>query len=165
MIERLQPGDRAPDFSLEADDLTTVSLDALKGRRFVLYFYPHDDTPGCTKQACSLRDEFASLRALMVDTFGVSPDSVERHRAFREKHALPFRLLADVDHVAAEAFGVWVSKRNAVSGLDLMGNERTTFVVGPDARIESVIANVDPELHAAQLLDALRTNAAGPAQQ
>lgn len=161
MTERLRPGDRCPDFSLEADDLTTVSLDVLKGRPFVLYFYPHDDTPGCTKQACSLRDEFESLRPLMVDTFGASPDSVESHRAFREKHALPFRLLADVDHIAAEAFGVWVSKQNAV-GLDVAGNERTTFVVGPDARIESVIANVDPELHAAQLLHALRSDGAGP---
>lgn len=157
MTERLRSGDRCPDFSLQADDFTTVSLAVLAGRRFVIYFYPHDDTPGCTMQACSLRDEFKSLRALVVDTYGVSPDSVASHRAFRQKHALPFRLLADVDHIVAEAFGVWVSKRDAVSGLDVMGNERTTFVVGPDARVESVIANVDPELHTAQLLRAVQS--------
>jgi len=142
---------------MQADDLSTVSLGSLSGRRFVLYFYPADDTPGCTTQACSLRDEFESLRTLGVETFGVSADGVASHRAFREKHALPFRLLSDADHMAAEAFGVWITKGGAGSDLEVMGYERTTFVVGPDGRIESVLAAVQPELHTAQLLGAVRS--------
>ncbi len=158
MTDRLRPGDRCPNFSIEADDYSTVSLGSLSGQRFVLYFYPQDDTPGCTAQACSLRDEFESLRDLVVETFGVSPDSVVSHQKFREKHGLPFRLLSDVDHLVAEAFGVWVRKTG--SGPQGMGNERTTFVVGPDGQVESVLAAVRPELHAAQLLDAVRSRTA-----
>lgn len=142
---------------MQADDLSTVSLASLSGHRFVLYFYPQDDTPGCTTQACSLRDEFESLRSLVVETFGVSPDSVASHQEFRRMHSLPFRLLCDVDHVAAEAFGVWIQKNSTAPLVQSMGNERTTFVVGSDGRIESVLAAVLPELHTAQLLGAIRS--------
>jgi peroxiredoxin Q/BCP len=141
---------------MQADDLSTVSLASLSGRRFVLYFYPQDDTPGRTTQACSLRDEFASLRSLAIETFGVSTDSVASHQEFRRKHSLPFRLLSDVNHLAAEAFGVWIQK-GGTGPLQSMGTERTTFVVGSDRRIESVLAAVRPELHTAQLLGALQS--------
>jgi peroxiredoxin Q/BCP len=154
-VRRPASGDPCPDFSLPADDGTVVSLESLAGKRFVLYFYPEDDTPGCTTQACTLRDEFAALRSLSVEVFGISPDSVASHVAFRARYALPFRLLADVDHAAAEAFGVWIHKSVAGSDLSVMGNERTTFVIGPDGRIETVLAEVRPEEHADQLLRAL----------
>lgn len=153
MGERLEAGDACPDFSMEADDGSVVSQASLLGRRFVLYFYPRDNSRGCTAQACSLRDEFAAFRELDVVTFGVSPDSVESHRAFRSEYQLPFGLLSDKDHKAAEAFGVWVPK--TIPGKTGMGNERTTFVVGPDGRIAYVMAAVQPEMHTEQLLSAL----------
>ena len=148
-----EPGTRAPYFSLPADDGSVVSLDSLAGQRFILYFYPRDDTPGCTAQACGLRDEFAALRAADVEVFGVSPDSVTSHARFRAKHALPFRLLADEDHRVAEAFGVWVEK--GVPRRSRMGVERTTFVIGPDGRVEEVFPSVKPAEHVRQLLGAL----------
>ena len=152
-MPRPNPGDRAPDFSLPADDGSVVSLDSLAGRRFVLYFYPADDTPGCTTQACGLRDEFAGLRDADVEVFGVSPDSVKSHVRFRKKFALPFRLLADEGHRVADAYGVWVEKR--AMGRTYMGIERTTFVIGPDGRIEHVLPQVKAAEHAALLLAAL----------
>jgi peroxiredoxin Q/BCP len=148
-----QPGGRAPDFRLPADDGSEVSLDSLSGRRFVLYFYPEDDTPGCTTEACGLRDEFAAFRNLGVEVFGVSPDSVASHVRFRDKFALPFRLLADVGHHVADAFGVWVEKQSY--GRTYMGIERTTFVIGPDGRVEHVFPRVKAAEHAGQLLAAL----------
>ena len=148
-----QPGDPAPDFALPADDGTRVSLESLAGRRFVLYFYPRDDTPGCTAQACGIRDEFAGLRAAGVDVFGVSTDSVASHVRFRAKYALPFRLLADEDHAVAEAFGVWVEK--TTRGRTYMGVERSTFIIGPDGRVEHVFPRVKPAEHVDQLLAAL----------
>ena len=148
-----QPGERAPGFFLPADDGSQVSLDSLAGRRFVLYFYPEDDTAGCTTEACGLRDEFAAFRNLGVEVFGVSPDSVASHVKFREKYALPFRLLADEGHRVAEAFGVWVEKHSF--GKTYMGIERTTFVIGPDGRVEQVFPKVKAAEHAGQLLAAL----------
>ena len=147
------PGDPAPDFEMTADDGSVVSLASLAGRRFVLYFYPKDDTPGCTAQACSLRDEFAAFRTASVEVFGVSPDSVRSHVKFREKFALPFRLLSDEGHRVAEAYGVWVEKKFA--GKSYMGVERSTFVIGADGRIEAVLARVKPAEHTEQLLAAL----------
>ena len=148
-----QPGDPAPDFALPADDGTRVSLESLAGRRFVLYFSPRDDTPGCTAQACGIRDEFAGLRAADVDVFGVSTDSVASHVRFRAKYALPFRLLADEDHAVAEAFGVRVEK--TTRGRTYMGVERSTFIIGPDGRVEHVFPRVKPAEHVDQLLAAL----------
>ena len=152
-MTRPAPGDAAPDFDLIADDGTLVSLRSLSGRRIVLYFYPKDDTPGCTRQACGLRDEFAAFRSASAEVFGISPDSVKSHARFRQKYALPFRLLADADHSVADAYGVWVEKR--AMGRAYMGVERTTFVIGPDGRIEHVFERVKPEAHAGQLLAAL----------
>ena len=147
------PGDPAPDFEMTADDGSVVSLASLAGRRFVLYFYPKDDTPGCTSQACGLRDEFSAFRSASVEVFGVSPDSVRSHVKFREKFALPFRLLSDEGHRVADRYGVWVEKK--LMGKTYMGVERSTFVIGPDGRVEAVLARVDPREHTEQLLAAL----------
>lgn len=138
---------------MTADDGSTVSSESLLGRRYVLYFYPKDDTPGCTAQACALRDGWGALARTGVEIFGVSPDSVKRHARFRAKHALPYRLLSDDGHRVAEAFGVWVLKK--FMGREYMGTERTTFVVGRDGRVEHVLPQVKPHEHAGRLLEAL----------
>jgi peroxiredoxin Q/BCP len=148
-----QPGDPAPDFSLPADDGTTVSREGMLGRRYVLYFYPKDDTPGCTTQACSLRDNFERVIGTGIDVLGISPDSVASHRKFRAKYDLPYRLLADTDHSVAEAFGVWVEK--TFMGRTYKGVERSSFVVGPDGRIEHVLERVKPAHHVDLLLEAM----------
>ena len=124
-----QVGDPVPPFEMQADDGATVSTRASSGERYVLYFYPKDDTPGCTTQACSLRDNFERLMATGVEVFGVSPDSVASHVKFREKYDLPYRLLADVGHTTADAFGTWVEKKFA--GKTYKGVERTSFIIGP----------------------------------
>lgn len=152
-MTRLSAGDAAPTFEMTADDGSVVSSDALAGTRYVLYFYPTDDTPGCTAQACGLRDSWSRVTGTGIQLFGVSPDSVKRHVKFREKYALPYRLLSDDGHRVAEAFGVWVEKK--FMGREYMGTERSTFVVGPDGRIEHVLAQVKPGEHVDQLMDAL----------
>ncbi|MGH2386165.1 MAG: peroxiredoxin, partial [Candidatus Limnocylindria bacterium] len=114
---------------------------------------PKDDTPGCTAQACGLRDSWAAVSATGVEIFGVSPDSVKKHVKFREKYALPYRLLSDEGHLVAEAFGVWIEKTFA--GRTYFGNERTTFVIGADGHIEQVLPQVKPDAHVDQLLEAL----------
>jgi len=152
-MSRLNAGDPAPDFTMAADDGSIMSTDDLAGSRYALYFYPKDDTPGCTTQACELRDNWSRVSDIGVEVFGVSPDSVKRHAKFREKHALPYRLLSDEGHRVAEAFGVWVKKKFA--GREYMGTERSTFVVGPDRRIEHVLAQVKPADHVDQLVEAL----------
>ena len=152
-MTRLSEGDRVPTFEMTADDGSTVSNDSLTGTRYVLYFYPKDDTPGCTTQACEIRDGWARVTATGVTLFGVSPDSVRSHVKFREKYALPYRLLSDQGHEVAEAFGVWVEKK--AMGRTYFGNERSTFVVGPDGRIEHVLAQVKPAEHLDQLMETL----------
>ena len=142
-------GDLAPDFTLAADDGTTVTLSALRGRPVVLYFYPKDDTSGCTTQACGLRDDFPRFQAAGAVVLGVSPDPVRSHAKFRAKFDLPFPLLADTDHAVAEAYGVWVEK--SMYGRTYWGNERTTFVVGADGRVAHVLEKVKPAEHAAQV--------------
>lgn len=144
------PGDPAPDFAMTADDGSTVSRDALLGSRYVLYFYPKDDTPGCTAQACSLRDNFERVRAAGIEVFGVSPDSVRSHVRFRAKYDLPYRLLADAGHAVAEAYGVWVEK--SFMGRNYKGVERSSFIIGPDGRIERVLERVKPMEHVDLLL-------------
>jgi peroxiredoxin Q/BCP len=148
-----QPDDPAPDFSLGADDGTIVSRESQLGRRYVLYFYPKDDTPGCTTQACSLRDNFARVMATGIEVFGVSPDSVKSHQKFRAKYDLPYRLLADEDHAVAERFGVWVEK--SFAGKTYMGVERSSFIIGSDGRVERVLERVKPAEHVDLLLEAV----------
>ena len=152
-MTRLSAGDPAPRFEMTADDGSSVSSESLAGARYVLYFYPKDDTPGCTKQACGLRDSWSRVTDTGVQLFGVSPDSVRSHVKFREKYALPYRLLSDEGHRVAEAFGVWIEK--SFAGRTYFGNERTTFVIGPDGRIEEVLAQVKADEHVDLLVDAL----------
>lgn len=152
-MSRLNAGDPAPAFTMAADDGSVVSTDDLAGSRYALYFYPKDDTAGCTAQACGLRDNWSRVSDIRVEVFGVSPDSVTSHAKFREKYALPFRLLSDDGHEVADAFGVWVTKKFA--GREYMGTERTTFVIGADGRIEHVLAQVKPVEHVDQLVAAL----------
>jgi peroxiredoxin Q/BCP len=148
-----QPGDPVPAFEMQADDGSTVSSESLLGRRYVVYFYPKDDTPGCTTQACSLRDNFERVMATGVEVFGVSPDSVASHVKFRKKYELPYRLLADVGHEVAEAFGTWVEK--SFAGKSYKGVERTSFIIGPDGRVEHVLPRVKAIEHVDLLMERL----------
>jgi peroxiredoxin Q/BCP len=148
-----QPGDNAPDFSMTADDGATVSRESLLGERYILYFYPKDDTAGCTAQACSMRDNFDRVIGTGVEVFGVSPDSVKSHVKFRAKYDLPYRLLSDAGHAVAEAFGVWVEKKYL--GRTYNGVERSSFIIGPDGEIEHVLERVKPMEHVDLLLEAL----------
>jgi peroxiredoxin Q/BCP len=148
-----QPGEPAPDFSLTADDGTTVSREGQLGKRYVLYFYPKDDTAGCTAQACSLRDNFGRVVSAGIEVFGVSPDSVKSHVKFRAKYDLPYRLLSDPGHAIADAYGVWVEKKYV--GRTYMGVERSSFIIGPHGRIEHVLERVKPMEHVDLVLAAL----------
>jgi len=123
----IKVGDIAPDFTLVADDGTTVTLSALRGKKVVLYFYPKDDTPGCTVEACSFRDNWGALTKRGVVVLGVSPQDAKSHARFKTKHHLPFTLLADPDHAVAEAYGVWGLKK--MMGKQYMGILRTTFII------------------------------------
>jgi len=150
----LKAGDRAPAFTLPADDGSTVSLAGLAGRPVVLYFYPKDDTSGCTTEACGFRDAWADVRATGAVVLGVSPDGVASHARFRAKHRLPFPLLADTDHAVAERYGVWGEK--SMYGRKYQGILRTTFLIDAEGRIARVFEKVKPKGHAAEVLAALR---------
>ncbi len=149
-MARLAPGAPAPDFRLEADDGSTVALRDLRGERVVLYFYPKDDTSGCTTQACGFRDHAADFDSAGARVIGVSPDSLASHTKFRTKHGLAFTLLSDPDHTVAEAYGVWVEK--SMYGRKYMGIERSTFVIGPDGTLEQALYRVKPVGHAESIL-------------
>jgi peroxiredoxin Q/BCP len=152
----LSPGDPAPTFDLPADDGSTVNLADLHGHRVVLYFYPKDDTPGCTRQACALRDAQADFDAIGATVLGVSPDSPESHAKFRDKYGLGFRLLADQDHATAEAFGAWGEKTNY--GKKSMGIIRSAFVIDENGVIVQALYNVKPEATAPGALAALASS-------
>ena len=141
----LTAGDVAPTFTMLDDTGTKVSLQDLKGQRVVLYFYPKDDTPGCTTQACGIRDGWKEVEALDVTLFGISPDSPESHAKFRAKFDLPYPLLADEGHAVAEQYGVWVEK--SMYGQKYMGVERSTFIIGPTGTLEHVLHKVKPGEH------------------
>jgi peroxiredoxin Q/BCP len=149
----LAVGDPAPDFAAETDAGERLTLSSLRGRPVVLYFYPRDDTPGCTAEACGFRDHFPRFDARGAVVLGVSPDSAASHAAFRRKYQLPFTLLADPDHRVAEAYGAWKEKR--MFGRAYMGVERTTVVVGRDGRVARVFARVRPAGHAEAVAAAL----------
>ncbi len=147
----LSEGSPAPEFELKADDGTTVRLGDFRGHKVILYFYPKDDTPGCTKQACELRDRAGEIDARGAIVLGVSPDSVASHRKFKEKYNLNFRLLSDEGHAVADAYGVWQHK--SLYGIKYWGNERTTFVIDENGTIAKVLPRVKPAEHAGQVLE------------
>jgi peroxiredoxin Q/BCP len=149
----LTPGDPAPDFTLRDQNGDEVSLSALRGRTVVLYFYPKADTPGCTTQACGVRDHHADYASAGAVVFGVSPDKVKDIEKFDRKYGLGFPLLADEDHKVAEEYGVWVEKN--MYGRKYMGNERATFVIAPDGTIKDVLHKVKPGEHDELVLAAL----------
>lgn len=149
----LEQNDQAPEFTLQDQDGRTVSLSDFRGRKVVLYFYPKDDTSGCTAQACDLRDNIGTFEARDAVVLGVSPDPVDSHRKFADKYDLPFTLLADTDHAVAEAYGVW--KEKSMYGKTYWGNERTTFVIDEDGRIAKVLPKVKPAEHVAQVLEVI----------
>jgi peroxiredoxin Q/BCP len=149
----LKVGDKAPAFSLEADGGKRVALKDLKGRRVVLYFYPRDDTSGCTTEACEIRDSWQAVEATGAVVLGVSPDSVASHDKFKSKYRLPFTLLADPDHAVAEAYGAWGEK--SMYGRKYRGILRSTFIIDESGRIAAVFPKVKPRGHARQILEAL----------
>ena len=146
-------GETAPAFTLAGDSGESVTLSSLRGRPVVLYFYPKDDTPGCTTQACGIRDAWAAFEEQGAVVLGVSPDGEESHAEFRSKYDLPFALLADKEHQVAEDYGVWVEKQR--DGKTYMGIERSTFVIDPNGIVAKVMRNVDPETHTADVLATL----------
>lgn len=152
-MAELREGDVAPDFTLQDQDGNEVALNALRGAPVVLYFYPKDDTPGCTAQACDIRDRMGELRDRGAVVLGVSPDSVQDHRKFADKYGLPFTLLADVEHQAAEQYGVW--KPKTLFGKRILGNERTTFVIDAEGRVKKVLPKVSPKEHVDRVLEML----------
>lgn len=152
----IRKGRKAPAFNLESDSGEWISLKDLKGERFVLYFYPKDDTSGCTLEACEFRDNLPKFKRAGVKVFGVSPDTVRKHVKFKEKHDLPFTLLSDPAHEVCEKYGVWGEKM--FWGRKYMGVLRTTFVIGENGYVEHVWEDVKPEGHAAEVIAWLRAN-------
>jgi peroxiredoxin Q/BCP len=149
----LQENDPAPDFTLTADDGSTVRLSELRGRKVILYFYPRADTPGCTVEACEFRDALPRIEEEGAVVLGISPDPVKDLAKFRDKYDLNFRLLADEDHQAAEEYGVW--KEKSMFGKKYMGVERSTFVIDEEGRIARAFHQVKPQGHAAEVLQEL----------
>jgi thioredoxin-dependent peroxiredoxin len=150
----LKVGDKAPDFTLPSDGGGKVSLKALKGKAVVLYFYPKDDTPGCTKEACNFRDGFAEIKKAGAVVLGVSADSVESHKKFKEKFELNFPLLADMDKKIIEAYDTW--KEKSMYGRKYMGIERTTYIIDADGKISHIFPKVKVGEHYDEVLAALK---------
>ena len=150
MIEEGKP---APDFELQSDSGETVKLSELRGRPVVLYFYPKDDTPGCTTEACEFRDAYDVFRERGAEVLGVSPDDVTSHEKFKTKHELPFTLLADPEHKVAEDYGVWGERKFA--GKSYMGINRSTFIIDADGKVARAMLGIKPAGHASAVLNSL----------
>jgi thioredoxin-dependent peroxiredoxin len=150
MVEEGKP---APDFELRTDSGEAVRLSDLRGKQVVLYFYPKDDTPGCTTQACGIRDAYGEFEQSGAVVLGISPDDVESHEKFKQKYALPFTLLADDDHSVAEEYGVWGER--SYLGRTYWGVERSTFVIGENGNVKKVMRKVKPDTHADAVLAVL----------
>lgn len=146
----LEIGNKAPNFSAPNQKGETKTLADYSGKKLVLYFYPKDDTPGCTAEACNLRDNYTELLNQGFEILGVSPDNEAKHQKFIDKYELPFDLLADVDHSIAEAYGVWVEKN--MYGRKYMGIARTTFIIDESGNIKEIIAKVKTKEHSSQIL-------------
>ena len=151
----LEPGTKAPDFKLFDNNGEAVELKGFLGKKVVVYFYPRDNTPGCTKQACAFRDEFEAYRQLDVPVIGISKDSVASHVKFAQKHELPFILLSDPEHQVIEAYDVWKEKK--LYGKTSFGTVRTTYIIDEDGFIEKVYGKVKPDLNAKEILDYLQS--------
>ena len=149
----VEVGKPAPDFELESDTGERIRLSSLRGNPVVLYFYPKDDTPGCTLQACEIRDNWGAFESRDAVVLGVSPDSASSHEQFREKYELPFTLLADPDHEVADLYGVWLEQE--YEGKKWTGIQRSTFVIDADGNVASVMRKVKPAEHAGDVLDVL----------
>ena len=149
----IQAGIPAPEFTLQDEKGEPCSLSDYRGTAVVLYFYPRDDTPGCTTEACSFRDDYSSYQQAGVTILGVSPDTPKKHTKFKAKYELPFTLLADTDHSVCELYGVWGRKK--YMGREYDGVLRTTFLIGADGKIVKVFENVKPDGHSAQILQTL----------
>ena len=150
---KLKEGDKAPAFDAATSGGGRLSLADFKGKNVILYFYPRDDTPGCTKEACAFRDDFAAFKKKGAVVLGVSPDSVKSHDKFVTKFKLPFTLLADEDKAIVQAYGVWGEK--VFMGRKYLGVYRVTFLIGPDGVIKKIWPTVKPEEHAAEVLAAI----------
>jgi peroxiredoxin Q/BCP len=150
MVEEGRP---APNFELTSDSGETVRLSDFRGKPVVVYFYPKDDTPGCTAQACGIRDNYEAFGERGAVVLGISPDDESSHVKFKQKYGLPFTLLADPDHRVAETYGVWGERK--LYGKTYMGIERSTFVIDPDGKVARVLRRVKPDTHAQQVLDSL----------
>ena len=152
MDTKLKEGDKAPDFAVPDAEGKVVRLKDLRGKKVVLYFYPKDDTPGCTKEACSFRDSFAKFRKRGIEVFGVSLDSEKSHQKFAKKFDLPFRLLADTERKLSDAYGTYGEKK--FMGRTYMGNHRMTFLIDEQGKIKKIFGKVKPEEHAEEVLAA-----------
>ena len=150
MVEEGKP---APDFELTSDEGQTVRLSELRGRPVVVYFYPRDDTPGCTAQACGIRDNYEAFGERGAVVLGISPDDESSHVKFKQKYALPFTLLADPDHRVADDYGVWGER--SMYGKTYHGIERSTFVIDAEGNVAKIMRRVKPDTHAQQVLEAL----------
>jgi peroxiredoxin Q/BCP len=153
MSDWIEPGQKAPAFTLTADNGSKVRLSDFKGRPVVLYFYPKDDTPGCTREACAFRDQHSSLKKLGAVVLGVNADDIESHQQFRDKFNLNFPLLADPAHAVAEKYGAWREKN--MYGKKFMGIQRCTYLVDPDGKVAKVWKAVKVDRHDEQVLQAL----------
>ena len=153
MADFLEPGTLAPDFTLVGDEGQTVTLSELRGGPVVIYFYPKDDTPGCTKQACNFRDQLSDIQGQGAKIFGISPDDVDSHVKFRDKFSLNFPLLADPDHQIAEQYGAWREKN--MYGKKSLGIQRSTYLIDADGRVAKVWKKVSVDGHDAKVLEAL----------
>ncbi len=152
-MAELKEGDSAPDFTANDQSGNAVSLKDFRGQKVVLYFYPKDDTPGCTAEACNFRDNYASLETKGIKVIGVSTDDEKSHQKFINKYQIPFTLIADSDHKIVEAYGVWVEKN--MYGKKYMGTARKTFLIDEQGKISTIIAKVDTQNSTAQVLELL----------
>ena len=152
MAGKLKEGDKAPDFVVNDAEGNPVRLKDLRGKKIVLYFYPKDDTPGCTKEACAFRDSFAKFKRRGIEVLGVSLDNERSHQKFAQKYSLPFRLLADTGRRISEAYGTYGEKK--FMGRTYMGNNRMTFLIDEKGKIKKIFSRVKPEQHADEVLRA-----------
>ena len=152
----LNVGDQAPDFSLPASTDETMSLRELRGKKVALYFYPEDDTPGCTKEACGFRDTSDDLKAAGIQVLGVSADGLDSHRRFSDKFGLTFPLLSDEDKTTANSYGAWGEKQ--VRGRTVIGMRRMTFLIDEEGKVQKIWHTVKPEGHAEEVLEAAQTS-------